>query len=194
MGPSTEEWFAPFGESFRAADRFSKFAPCLEVVRELNSIPHIEWPSSAGAQIDCQTTANHDRTGPVTTDLVSKETLISRGFCCVLINGDRAWNHYVLAGPTGSLLRSAELQTSKPLRKVETERISPNPRASSPMRLSLWDFEFRKRRARVDFETLSAIFSASKTRVRSAVFSNSQASSVENWAAKVSGNERGTSV
>ena len=45
------------------------------------------------ARIDCQTTANHDRKRKVTTDLVSMETLISRGFCCVVINGDRSWNH-----------------------------------------------------------------------------------------------------
>jgi len=37
----------------------------------------------------CQTTANHDRTGPITTDLVSNKIAISRGFCCVVTNGDR---------------------------------------------------------------------------------------------------------
>jgi hypothetical protein len=41
----------------------------------------------------CQTTANHERTGPITANLISNETLVSRGFCCMVINRDRPWNH-----------------------------------------------------------------------------------------------------
>ena len=44
-------------------------------------------------RIDCQMTANHARTGPITTNLVSKKTLISCEFCCVVIVADRPWNH-----------------------------------------------------------------------------------------------------
>ena len=53
-----------------------------------------------------------------------------------------------------------------PLRKIETERISPDRPASSPIDLSLRDFELRRRRARRLFATLSPIFSASETRPR----------------------------
>jgi hypothetical protein len=44
-------------------------------------------------KIDCQTTANHDRTGPTSTDLDSNKVPISRGFCCFVIDGDRPWTH-----------------------------------------------------------------------------------------------------
>jgi len=45
------------------------------------------------AQIDCQTTADHDPTGPITTDLDFNKVPVSRGFCCVVIDGDLPGTH-----------------------------------------------------------------------------------------------------
>jgi hypothetical protein len=41
----------------------------------------------------CQTTANHDRTGPITTDLDSNKIPVSRGCCCIVIDGDGPGTH-----------------------------------------------------------------------------------------------------
>ena len=48
-----------------------------------------DWSGEMHRSDRCQTTANHDRTGPITTDLDSNKTRISRGYCCVMIDGDR---------------------------------------------------------------------------------------------------------
>src|ERR1700676_744144 len=41
----------------------------------------------------CQTTADHDRTGPITTGLDSDKLLISRGSSGVVIDRDRIGSH-----------------------------------------------------------------------------------------------------
>ena len=63
---------------------------------------------SAPAKFDCQTTANHDRTGPITTDVVFKKTVNSGGFCFVGIDGDRPWNRVISQVPNSDLRRPTE--------------------------------------------------------------------------------------
>lgn len=48
---------------------------------------------SSSAQIAAKTTADHDRTGPISTDFDSNKIPISRGCCCIVTDGNLAGTH-----------------------------------------------------------------------------------------------------
>ena len=68
---------------------------------------------SSTTRIDCQTTADHDRKGSITTDVDSKKLQVLRGCCCVVIDGDRIEKSFVISRSPVRIRRVAPTNTSK---------------------------------------------------------------------------------
>ena len=75
-----------------------------------------DWSGVMHPSDRCQTTANHDRTGPITTDFDSNKVPISRGCCCVVIDGDRPVHD--MKSPARRIASVSRLQNVCPLSPV----------------------------------------------------------------------------
>ena len=87
---------------------------------------------SSTAPDRCQTTANHDRTGPITTDLDSNKTPISRGCCCIVIDGDGPGTHSSMQARTVPPASTSSAQCSA--RSIEAETPPTSFMTSRPLK------------------------------------------------------------